>query len=533
MKLLNSLQMREVDNLTTSRFGISQMQLMESAGTAAAEYVETILRTPIGRRTVVLCGKGNNGGDGLVVARHLAQRGARPLVILFADPTEVRGESENNLKRYLESGEKVEAVRSIDQWRQVAHHLSDAHVVVDALVGTGLRGAVNDPIATVIRDVNEQRKRNHSFTVAIDIPSGLSADTGEIAGEAIEADATVTFTAPKVGMLLQPASNHVGRLRVAPIGSPRELVEECADSHVRWLEPGEFSGVDLRRPADTNKGNYGHVLVVAGSLGKTGAAVMAGTAALRAGAGLVTTAVPEPCMQIVGAHTPEMMTQALLATDEGTVSLRSLDYSRFADLLEGKAILAMGPGLGTHHATQEFIRTVVQKFDVPTVLDADGLNAFAGNNDALKNHATRHLVITPHPGEMARLINSSAGEVQKHRLEVAQQAASDFKAIVVLKGNQTVVASPDGKSWINSTGNPGMAKGGTGDVLTGVLAGVLAQHLTEDHARSVCLAVYLHGLAGDLASHQFGEIALMATDIINAIPYAYRQLKTELDHDFS
>ena len=322
MKLLNAVQMREVDSLTTSRYGISQTQLMETAGTVAAEFVEHLLRAPKERHILVLCGKGNNGGDGLVVARRLWERGARPVVILCAEPKEIRGEAENSLRRFLEAGEKLEAVRSVDQWRKVAHHLATAEAVVDALVGTGLRGPVVDPIATVIREVNENRKKRNTLTIAIDIPSGLSGDVGEVAGDAIEADATITFTAPKVGMVLQPASNCVGRLKVAFIGSPRELVEECADSTVRWLEPGEFSGISLRRPANSNKGNYGHALVVAGSMGKTGAAVMAGTAALRTGAGLVTVATAEPCLPIVAAHTPEVMTHGLAATDEGSVSLR-------------------------------------------------------------------------------------------------------------------------------------------------------------------------------------------------------------------
>lgn len=541
MKLLTSLQMREVDNLTTSRFNISQMQLMETAGVAAAEFIESVVRPTVERRIVVLCGKGNNGGDGFVVARHLAQHGGRPTVILCADPTEVRGESENNLKRFLEGGNKIEAVRSVDQWRQVVHHLAAADVVVDALVGTGLRGAVSEPVATVVRDINEHHKRHRFLVFSIDIPSGLSADNGDVPGEAIEADFTVTFTAPKVGMLLAPASTHVGRLKVVSIGSPRELVEECAEGHVRWLEPGEFSGISFYRPADSNKGQYGHALLVAGSLGKTGAAVMAGTAALRSGAGLVTAAVPEPCLPIVAAHTPEMMTEALVATEAGSVSLRSLEYEHFNELIRGKTVLAMGPGLGTHNATQEFVRTVVQKFDLPMILDADALNAFAGNPRALRNHKSKHLVLTPHPGEMARLIGSTAADVQAHRIDVARKAAADFQATVVLKGNQTVIAAPDskadGKVWINPTGNPGMAKGGTGDVLTGMLTGILAERGAdnafetgaENWNRWICAAVYLHGLAGDIASIDFGETSLMATDLINAIPKSLRQFKSQID----
>ncbi|HXW17727.1 MAG TPA: NAD(P)H-hydrate dehydratase, partial [Candidatus Acidoferrales bacterium] len=314
------------------------------------------------------------------------------------------------------------------------------------------------------------------------------------------------------------------------IGSPRALIDECSDSQIRWLEPAEVSNLEFHRRPDANKGNFGHALIVAGSIGKTGAAVMSGWAALRAGAGLATVATPEPCLPIVAAQIPEIMTEPLAATHAGTISATALDHDYFAKLLHGKTVLAMGPGISTQAETQEFVHRVVRDTPAPTVLDADGINAFAGHRAELAKHRCSELVLTPHPGEMARLIDSTPADVQKQRIEIAQTAAAGFKATVVLKGHQTVIARPDGSTWINSTGNPGMAKGGTGDVLTGMLAGILAQHGRTNWTEAVCLAVYLHGLAGDLAAREIGEIPLMATDVIRGIPRAYENLLAELQH---
>ncbi len=528
MKVLTAAQMREVDRLSTQRFGIPSLQLMENAGAGVVRYLENNFTGLDRREIAVVCGKGNNGGDGFVVARLLRERGARPVAILCAGPDEMTGDALVNRDLYRRAGGEITFARNLNDWTDAKKHLARSTIILDALLGTGLRGAVEGWLGEVINDINA--RQGLARIVAVDIPSGLAADTGELAGPAVSADVTVTFTAPKIGQLLYPASQKVGRLVVVSIGSPRALIDECSDSQIRWLEPAEVSSLEFHRRADANKGNFGHALIVAGSVGKTGAAVMSGWAALRAGAGLATVATPEPCLPIVAGQVPELMTEPLAATHAGTISASALDHDYFAKLLQGKTVLAMGPGVSTQAETQEFVHRLIQDTPAPTVLDADGINAFVGRRAELAKHKCAELVLTPHPGEMARLIDSTPAEVQKQRIEIAQTAAAGFKATVVLKGHQTVIARTDGLTWINSTGNPGMAKGGTGDVLTGMLAGILAQHGRTNWTEAVCLAVYLHGLAGDLAAREIGEIPLMATDVIHGIPRAYANLLAELEH---
>lgn len=528
MKVLTAAQMREVDRLSTERYAIPGAQLMENAGARFVEALLSFVPDIARQRIAIVCGKGNNGGDGFVIARLLHERGAKPAVLLCGEPVEVRGDAAHSLRRFQKDGGELRYARNAQEWAAAKEAVASASIIIDALFGTGMRGAVEGWLAEVIADVNRAHSAARIF--AVDIPSGLSSDEGHIAGPAIEADATITFTAPKLGQLLHPASEKVGRLVVATIGSPASLVEESSDSHLRWLEPSEFAEFRLRRKAGANKGNFGHVLIVAGSLGKTGAAVMAGTAALKSGAGLATVATPDICLPIISSQVPEIMTAPLPATAAGTISLRSLQDSRFTDLLRGKNVLALGPGLTTESETAEFVRTVVRDVSTPLVLDADGLNAFDEHDGELAAHRATQIAITPHPGEMARLANISTQNVQADRIRVAEKAANDFNATVVLKGHETVIAAPDGRTWINSTGNPGMAKGGSGDVLTGMAAGILAQYASTDWSKAVCLAVYLHGLAGDLAAEQRGEISLMATDIIHAIPEAYEKLIAEQDY---
>jgi hydroxyethylthiazole kinase-like uncharacterized protein yjeF len=533
MKILTAAEMREVDRLTTERYGIPGLSLMENAGKGVADFMFARFRRLEAKRIVVLCGKGNNGGDGFVAARRLKETGATPIVILVAGQDEMHGDAAANRERWRKTGGEVRLVRTPSDWQGARPGVASADFVVDALLGTGVSGPVEGLLREVIEEVN--RRGADKIVIAVDIPSGLSADTGEISGNAsgppdtaskiIAADYTVTFTAPKQGMFLGNARAYVGQLAVREIGSPPELVEEVGKGTVRWLEPREFSQFAVPRKPDGNKGNYGHALIVAGSVGKSGAAVMASWAALRAGAGLVTAAIPEPVLPIVSAPNPEVMTEPLPATDTGSISLRALEYERFGGILKGKNVIAIGPGLSTHTETVQFVRTVVGKYlDLPIVLDADGLNAFAGRAQELK--ATRKmLAVTPHPGEMARLVGSETKQIQSRRLEVARKAAADWNAIVILKGHQTVVAAPDGRAWINSTGNAGMATGGTGDALTGMLAGLIAQH--GPCADALCFGVYLHGLAGDVAYADSGEAPLMATDLIRSIPRAYQQFFAE------
>jgi ADP-dependent NAD(P)H-hydrate dehydratase / NAD(P)H-hydrate epimerase len=526
MKALTAAEAKEVDRLTTERCGIASLTLMENAGTAVARFIHDRFLRCDRRKILVLCGKGNNGGDGLVAARHLLAMGVKPAVFLLAAAEELRGEAAENLKRWEQGGGEVRMIRNSKEWEAEKPTLDSAEIIVDALLGTGVRGPVEGLLREVIQDMN--RRGPEKVVVSVDIPSGLPADSGEMQGAIVRANCTISFTAPKVGMLLGNASLAVGQLVVSEIGSPPELVEEIGKGNLRWLEPREFGSFAVARNLFANKGDYGHALVVAGSAGKSGAAVLSSWAALRAGAGLVTVATPEPVLSIIASHVPEIMTEPLAPTEAGSISLRSLENGYFESLLKGKRALAIGPGLSTHKETQEFVRAVVGKrSSIPLILDADGLNAFDGRATELKS-PNGMIALTPHPGEMARLLRCTIDAVQSRRLEVAQKAAADWNAFVMLKGHQTILASPNGQAWINSTGNPGMATGGTGDVLTGILAGLVAQHGMK--ANVLAFGVYLHGLAGDLAAEEVGQSPLMASDLIHALPRAYQHFYSEIGH---
>jgi NAD(P)H-hydrate epimerase len=423
-------------------------------------------------------------------------------------------------------------ISSTAEWAAAREVLGEADLIVDALLGTGVKGPVEGLLASVIHDVNAWRdKRGHRirgasprFVIAVDMPSGLPSGNEDFGGPVVRADATVTFTAPKVGQLVSPRADCVGKLVVRDIGTPRELLDDEATLKLHWLEAGEFRSLPLVRKPDAHKGSFGHALIVAGSVGKSGAAVLGGRAALRAGAGLVTVATPADVLPVVAAGMPEMMTMPLLATEDGTASVRNLDDDRFRQVARDKSVLAMGPGLSTNHETQQFIRGLLQKLSLPVVLDADGLNAFAGHADQLRSRKPALLALTPHPGEMARLLDTTARDVQARRLEIAVEAAGRWKAFVVLKGFHTILATPDGRAYVNTTGNAGMATGGTGDVLTGMLAGLTAEFGTENWERVLGLGVHLHGLAGDVAAERFGQAPLVASDLIEALPEAYARL---------
>jgi hydroxyethylthiazole kinase-like uncharacterized protein yjeF len=535
MKVLTAAQMREADRLTTERYGISGLQLMENAGVAIAEFLREKFAGLAQRKIVVLCGKGNNGGDGLVVARLLKESGCSPEVILFADPGAVEGDAGANLKRWQKGRGELRAVTSSAEWDTARTALDKADLIVDALLGTGLRGPVEGLLGSVITDVNAARvgsgaKGARASVISVDMPSGLTSDAQDFGGPVVAADFTVTLTAPKLGQLVLPRAFSCGVLVVRSIGTPPELLESDPHLKMHWLEPGEFRGLPLARDPASHKGSYGHALIVAGSLGKSGAAVLAARGALRSGAGLVTVATPLDVLPVVAAGAPEMMTAPLAATEAGTASLRNLDYGRFAEIARDKSLLAIGPGLSTHSETQQFIRNVVTETELPVVLDADGLNAYADMSDQLNQRHTPLLALTPHPGEMARLLGVTTKDVQARRLEIALEAAGRWRAYVILKGYHTIVATPSGNVYINSTGNPGMATGGTGDVLTGILAGLTAQFGTEDWVRVLGLGVYLHGLAGDIAASRVGEAPLIATDLIEAMPEAWSRILAEWQH---
>src|SRR6267154_2277422 len=534
MKALTAAEMREVDRMTTERFGIPSLQLMEAAGTRVADACGKFVGSAATRpaKIAVLCGKGNNGGDGLVAARHLQSLGAKVRVYLFAQPQELHGDAATNLQRWTATGNFVISITDENAWQTAWTEISRASVVLDAIFGTGFRRAVTGVVAKAISDVN-RRSRNTTgawpaLILAVDTPSGLPSDGQPAEGPVLYAHKSVTFTSPKPGQLISRDSATVGILEVANIGSPASLIEEIGKGSFRWAEPHEFAGLPLVRTVDSHKGLYGHALIVAGSLGKSGAAVMAGYAALRAGAGLATVATPDVVLPLVASAHPELMTEPLLATSDGTAAIQNLTQQRFQRLAEGKSVLALGPGLGLQSETEDFIRKVVLQTGLPVVLDADGLNAFAEKADELNRRKAKFLAITPHPGEMARLLNSSTKSVQEDRVKTAQEAARRWNAHVILKGSHTIIAGPDGQIFVNTSGNPGLAKGGSGDVLTGILAALTAQFKTDDWTRVLALGVYLHGKAAEFATKHTDESGLLATEVAAAVPHARHQLLQEL-----
>ncbi|MGB7848708.1 MAG: NAD(P)H-hydrate dehydratase [Candidatus Acidiferrum sp.] len=535
MKALTAAEMREADRLTTERYGVPSHQLMEAAGKSVAEvFLEQYGHKnadPPGR-IVVLCGKGNNGGDGFVVARYLKEEAEQVNVYLFAKPEELQGDAAKNLQRWQEQGGSLTVLQNESDWEKAWGEILGAEVIVDALLGTGIRGPATGLIGQAIEDVNRLSRNataaRPAWVVAVDTPSGLPSDGESAAGPVVHAHWTVTFTAPKIGQLVSANAGCCGQLAVRAIGSPAALVEETGKGSLRWTGPDEFAGLPLVRAAEAHKGSYGHLLLVAGSVGKTGAAVLAGQAALRGGAGLVTIAPPEPALPIIAGAHAEYMTEALPATSAGTLSAVGIRAGKFAELLTGKTVIAIGPGLGQHPETQEFIRSVVAEAELPIVLDADGLNAFAGRGDLLSKRKTKFLVVTPHPGEMARLLGHPTAEVQQDRVKAAADAAKHWNAFVVLKGFHTILASPAGQVFVNTTGNPALAKGGSGDVLTGVLGSLIAQFGTGDLLRTVALGVYLHGRAADVLSEQADASGVLAGEVAQAIPYARRKLLEEL-----
>jgi hydroxyethylthiazole kinase-like uncharacterized protein yjeF len=514
MKILTSAEMKDIDRKAIEELGIPGVVLMENAGLRIVRALKARFPDVSGETVVVVAGKGNNGGDGFVVARHLFNSGARPEVILLASKDEVRGDAAINLAVALKMGIPVAEVRSAAEWKKVRVAVFHASVVVDAIFGTGLVKPLDGLYAAAVGDIN----RSAAFKLAVDIPSGLSSDTFEVIGPCVKADLTVTLAAPKVAHIFPPAADSVGELVVAPIGIPSVLFEDPG-LRLELVEEATVRPFFLKRKKDTHKGSYGHVLVVAGSLGKSGAAALAGRAALRTGAGLVTVATAAGVLPSVARTMAELMTEPLPETPERTIAASALP--RAVELLRGKNAVLVGPGLTTHPSTAEFVSGFLPKIKVPVVIDADGLNIVAARLDVLRRLAAP-AVLTPHPGEFARLVGRTSEEVLRHRLELVPEFAAKHGLTVVLKGYRTLIAAPDGRVFVNPTGNPGMATGGTGDVLGGMIASELGQE--KDILGAVLSAVYAHGLAGDIAAERLGEKSLVAGDIIRYLPPALKAL---------
>jgi ADP-dependent NAD(P)H-hydrate dehydratase / NAD(P)H-hydrate epimerase len=503
MRVLNTQQMREADRRTIDEVGIPSIVLMENAGRQAVAAMESAFDDLAMMHVGVMCGRGNNGGDGFVVARTLIQRGVETLVFLLGSVADVRGDARTNLEVLGRIGLTVVEITNAQEWELHFSEMSRCELVVDAILGTGFHGQLSGLLETVVADLNGLGVP----IVAIDLPTGLSADSSEVEGEAIEASMTITLAAPKIPLILPPADTHSGDLVIADIGIPLPILDDVEGPYIELLTRERMRELVPTRAADSHKGDFGRVLVIAGSLGRSGAAHLAATGALRSGAGLVTVATPRSCLPIVAAMGPEYMTEGLEETPTGTV-----DFAALERVLDFKAdVIAVGPGLGQSPGTAAFVHGLVERAGVPLVLDADALNAFVDDPDRLVGRDGVDVVITPHPGEMARLLNLSIEAVQHDRLRRATEFAAAHRVHVVLKGHRTIVAGPDNRAFINLTGNPGMATGGTGDLLTGMIAAWFGQLLDAEAACK--LAVYLHGTAGDLAEADEGDVALIAGDL--------------------
>jgi NAD(P)H-hydrate epimerase len=513
MRVLNSTQMREADRRTISEIGIPSLVLMENAGRQAVAAMEAVYSDLLDRHVAVLCGRGNNGGDGFVIARTLVQRGAEVAVFLLGRVTDVRGDARTNLEILGRLGITVVEIADSQAWELHFSEVNDCTLIVDAIFGTGLNAPVSGLIESVIADVNA----SDIPVVAIDLPSGLSADSADPIGPSIEAGLTITLAAPKIPLVLPPAEMRAGDIVIADIGIPNEVLDGVDGPHVELLTRTSMREMITPRSPESHKGDFGRVLIVAGSPGKTGAAHLAAMGCLRSGAGLVTVATPAACQPVIAAMAAEYMTEGIQAGEDG---LDPGDVERVLEL--ARDVLAIGPGIGQGGGTREFVKQIVDRATMPLVIDADGLNAFTGAPERLAGREGRDVIITPHPGEMGRLVGMSADEVQSRRLDVARNFAAAHHVYVVLKGHRTLIATPDKKVFINPTGNPGMATGGTGDVLTGMIAAWLAQLLDAEAACK--LAVYLHGLAGDLAEADEGEVSMTAGDVAGHLGDAFLEL---------
>jgi ADP-dependent NAD(P)H-hydrate dehydratase / NAD(P)H-hydrate epimerase len=519
MKIVTAAEMREIDRVTSARFGVPSLTLMENAGTAVAEFV--LSQYPSAKRIGVICGKGNNGGDGFVVARKLQESGKEAGVTLLASNSELKGDAAQMFAKLPVTATQV---RTKDELKRgPASEIFETEILIDAILGTGFRPPVSGLYAESIAALNAST----ATVVSVDIPSGADADVmGEQTGAVARSDAIVTFTSPRPAHIFGLLTT--GPIVVSPIGSPEEAIVSSLNLNV--ITPRDLVALIGPRPRAANKGNFGHVLILGGSLGKAGAPAMAGMAALRTGAGLSTVATAKDVLHTIAGFYPELMTEPLEQTEEGTISGKVSTRRRIDTLIRGKTVLGVGPGISRNPETAKLVRSLVSKCEIPMVLDADGLNAFQDHAGEL-NGKGRSLVITPHPGEMARLAGSSVAAVQRDRSNVARTFARAHGVIVVLKGHRTVIAEPDGRMWVNTTGNPGMATGGTGDILTGMVAGLIAQN-PERIMEAVIAAVHLHGLAGDVACEIMGEHSLVATDLLTALPEAFRRVQKAAQEKF-
>lgn len=527
MHLVTAEEMREIDQKATSEYGISGLVLMENAGIAVYRTVEELLGTVADKTVLVMCGPGNNGGDGFVVARHLVNHGARVRLMLASDPESLTGDSRVNYDIWQRMGQKVYSIQDRNSLQVLHLALMQADLVIDALYGTGFRGEIQDRLKKLIETVNDSER----VVVSVDLPSGVHADTGTVGGAAIMADHTVTFSFAKLGLLLEPGTDYAGTVHVADISIPRGVSDGLrrrlitAEQIREWLKP---------RLPGAHKGQFGHVLVIGGSRGMVGAACLTARAALKGGAGLVTLAVPRSLQDVAAGVVPEAMTAGLAETLDGTISPLARDH--ILDLQKKATVMALGPGLSVHTETVEMVRLVLSDVRIPCILDADALNALAllavggGIEGILKTPPSSGtasdggipFVLTPHPGEMSRLLGVPVADLVSDRIGTTETAAANWGCTLALKGRPTVIAGLR-ETYVNPTGNPGMATAGSGDVLTGLVSALLAQGCAP--TKAMAAAAFVHGLAGDLAVENTGQVSLTAGVITESIPAAFKEVE--------
>ncbi len=516
MKVATAYAMQRIDRMTIDEYGVSSSALMERAGFAVAQKVRSLFER---RKVIVICGGGNNGGDGIVAARNLFNWGWNVRVLLLS--------RENKMSEDCRAQYRTAKKLRVPMEFRTDISRADLHsaLVIDAVFGTGINKPVRPPVSDIISFLN----RSEAPVVSVDVPSGISTDDGRVMGVAVKADYTVTFGLPKVGHLLYPGAEHTGKLFVEDIGFPEGLLTS-ESLHIQTIEKDDAALLLPARPANSHKGDYGHVLIVAGSKGRTGAALMAAKACLRSGAGLVTIGVPESLGGIFQSRATEEMILHLPDKGDGTLSLEAAEVIlRFVSARAD--VLAIGPGIGVSDETKRIMRELIAGSAAPMVIDADGINCISGDAGVIRN-AKSPVVFTPHVGEMARLLRQDDSDepakraaIEMDRISVSLSFSKKTGTYLVLKGAPTVIAEPEGRVIINTTGNPGMSTAGSGDVLTGIIAAFLGQ-LSSPLDASI-LGTYLHGLAGDIAASEKGMYSMIATDIIAQLPGAFKALKRD------
>lgn len=517
MRLLTADQMRELDRYAIENCGVPGLVLMENAGRGAAQIVDERYGSLRSGSVLVVAGKGNNGGDGYVMARHLENMGWNVKTLVLASRDEIVGDAATNLNILEQNQHSLHYALSDAEIVQYLNQLSGVVLVVDAIFGNGLNSAVRGHYRCAIQQINAMALP----VVAVDMPSGCHGTTGEILAESIMADCSISFAFAKLGQVSYPACQYAGELFVVDIGMPHRVQQAVSQQYV--LVTGSVAASLLpQRPTAGHKGTFGHVLVVAGSTGKGGAAQMCAAAGLRSGAGLVTLATTDTVQPFIAPAIAEVMTVAL-PSECGGLTCESLEAIR--SLWQGKNVVALGPGLGQTDTVKQLVRAIVLHAPCPMVIDADALNALEGDLGCLNKRLARHVVVTPHPGEMARLTGLQVEEIQNRRAEVSAKFAEEWNVVVVLKGARTVIAAPDGRVWINCSGNSGMGSGGMGDILTGVIAGWLAQGVDLFHA--AVIGVYLHGKAADQCQTVYGGAGYVATDLLPQLPVVRQSLMGE------